>query len=479
MDQLHAFVLMRQGPVTRGYPLLTEAAARIAGVDPELAIVMLAESALGASYAADVPAMAAAAARAHELLARCGSPRARFFAHMAMAMAMVLDGEGERGSGHARLAVTELEQSDELRDELAVSSWAMLGPMYLREAGTGRNLIERTSALARERGAAGNLPILLQMLARDQAASDAWTSAEANLDEAIRLAEETGQRSELAAALAGLAWLQARQGREQECRENAARASQLCAELGLGLYGLWAVQALGDLELGLGHPAQSVAHHRSQVERMRDCGIRDVDLSPAPELVDAYLRLGRPDEAAGAAAGYVEPAEGKRQPWARARAARCRGMVAEGPASREAFEQALELHAQTPDLFEAARTHLAYGARLRRDRRRTESRRQLRAAHELLEQLGSRAWAEQARLELAASGETARRRHPSTLDELTPQEFQIARLLAAGMTTREAAAAAFLSPKTVEYHLRNAYRKLGIRSRQELTAAIASGTRAG
>jgi DNA-binding CsgD family transcriptional regulator len=81
--------------------------------------------------------------------------------------------------------------------------------------------------------------------------------------------------------------------------------------------------------------------------------------------------------------------------------------------------------------------------------------------------------ADQARAELAATGETARRRDPSTLDDLTPQEFQIARLLASGVITREAAAAAFLSPKTVEYHLRNTYRKLGIRSREELTTAMA------
>jgi DNA-binding NarL/FixJ family response regulator len=136
--------------------------------------------------------------------------------------------------------------------------------------------------------------------------------------------------------------------------------------------------------------------------------------------------------------------------------------------AEDAFADAIALHGRTPDAFEAARTRLAFGARLRRAQQRARSRRELRAAHETFELLGAASWAEQARSELAATGETARRRDPSTLDDLTPQEFQIARLLATGMTTREAAAAAFLSPKTIEYHLRNTYRKLGIRSREEL-----------
>jgi DNA-binding CsgD family transcriptional regulator len=103
------------------------------------------------------------------------------------------------------------------------------------------------------------------------------------------------------------------------------------------------------------------------------------------------------------------------------------------------------------------------------------SRERLRRALGTFDDLGAAAWAELARAELAATGETARRRHPSTLDELTPQEVKVSLLLAEGRTTREAAAALFLSPKTVEYHLRNAYRKLGIRSRAELAAAF--GTR--
>ena len=128
-------------------------------------------------------------------------------------------------------------------------------------------------------------------------------------------------------------------------------------------------------------------------------------------------------------------------------------------------------------MFESARTELAYGARLRRAGRRSDARERLRRAIEVFDDLGAAPWAELARTELAATGETARRREPSTIDELTPQELQVSLLLAEGRTTREAAAALFLSPKTIEYHLRNAYRKLAIHSREELAQAL--GTRAG
>ena len=118
------------------------------------------------------------------------------------------------------------------------------------------------------------------------------------------------------------------------------------------------------------------------------------------------------------------------------------------------FDEALRLHERTPDLFEAARTRLAYVGRLRRARRRVRAREHLRAALNAFDRLGAEPWSELARAELEATGQTARRRDPSTADALTPQELQIAQLLAARKTTREAAAALFLSPKTVEYHLR-------------------------
>ena len=475
IDRLRGHVALRRGPVAAGYALLSAAAEEVADTAPELAVIMLAESVHGAFYAGDTAAMVAGAERAAAIARTVASPRATFFASMAGAMAWVIHGDGERGAEQARLAISILERSDELRGDPGLIAWCALGTMFLREAEAGRVLVDRAAEQARTVGAVGMLPIILQHLARDQATTDRWAAAEANLDEAIRLAVETGQRCELAAATAGLAWLQARQGREEACRHHAAQAAELCAELGMAVYRVWAIQALGDLELGLGRAGESAVHHEAQAAALVEHGIADVDLSPAPELVDAYLRLGRTEDAAAVAAPFLAAAEAKGQPWALARAMRCRGLLADDGGWREAFEQGVGLHAHTPDVFEAARTRLAYGARLRRERQRSESREQLRTALDLFERLGARPWADQARQELAASGERARRRDPSTLDDLTPQEFQIARLLAGGMTTREAAAAVFLSPKTVEYHLRNAYRKLGIRSREALAEALKTG----
>jgi DNA-binding CsgD family transcriptional regulator len=267
-----------------------------------------------------------------------------------------------------------------------------------------------------------------------------------------------------------MASLEAHQGREQACREHAVEAVRLSDELGLRFFAVWSDRALGDLELGLARPDAALVHHEAQAERLRAAGIRDVDISSAPELVDEQLRLGRRDEAIAGATEFATQADAKGQPWSCARATRARAMVAEPADAESLFEDALALHTQTPDVFETARTQFAYGAFLRRARRRVLAREQLRPAFEAFERLGARGWADQAEAELAATGETARRRDVSTLDQLTPQELQIAHLLAEGRTTREAAAAIFLSPKTVEYHLRSVYRKLGINSREELAS---------
>jgi DNA-binding CsgD family transcriptional regulator len=312
---------------------------------------------------------------------------------------------------------------------------------------------------------------VLNLLARDQATTDRWAVAEATYREAIDLARESDQRTELVFGLAGLAWLDARRGRERECRRSAADALELCERLGTRLSEVWATAALGELEFGLGDMTAAVERFEHQRELLAGLSITDVDLSPAAELVDAYLRLGRSDEARLVTDEFVPAAIAKGQPWSLARATRCTAQLSDDPA--EMFERALAYHAQTADAFEEARTRLAYGERLRRARNRVLARDQLRAAARTFERLDAAPWVERTATEYAATGETLRRRDPSTVDELTPQELQIALLLASGKTTREAAATLFLSPKTIEYHLRHAYQKLDIHSREELAERLA------
>jgi len=362
--------------------------------------------------------------------------------------------------------------------------WLTLGPIFLRKADVGRSALAEALETARVRAALGELPFVLFLLARDQATSDRWAVAEATYQEAIGISRETDQRTDLGFGLAGLAWLQARRGREDETRALAAAAIEVSGEVGARLYEVWANAALGELALGLGDAARAAEHFEDQRRLVRALGITDVDLSPAAELVDAYVRLGRVNDAELVAAQFMTAAEAKAQPWSLARALRGLGLVAGDAEYAEQFERALRLHANTPDEFETARTRLAYGQRLRRARNRVLARDQLRAAIEVFERLDAQPWAEQARTELAATGETVRRRDPSTVDELTPQELQIAMLLAGGRTTREAAATLFLSPKTIEYHLRHVYQKLDIHSREELATSLAAlpaedGERAG
>ena len=188
---------------------------------------------------------------------------------------------------------------------------------------------------------------------------------------------------------------------------------------------------------------------------------------------------GMDHEARQVVADFDAAAKAKGQPWSLARAFRCGGLVAADGDFAGCFDEALRLHRLTPDGFETARTQLAFGERLRRARSRILAREQLRAAADTFERLGATPWVERARAELAATGETRQRSDPSTVDELTPQELQIALLITAGRTTRETAAALFLSPKTVEYHLRNLYQKFAIHSRAELAQKLTAQARAG
>lgn len=473
IEQLRGHIAARRGHISEAQRILLAAAQQAEPIDPALAAVILAEAVNASFHAGDAATMRLAAERAATLTHDFPDGRPAFFALSAQGMAQIFSGEGERGADAIRAAVTVLEHSDELRDDPRLLAWAAMGRIWLREARVGQALADRALTAARRASAVGVLPFLLAHVATEQAASDRWPEAQAGFHEAIGLARESGQRTDAAYSLARLAHLEARQGRTEQSRVHANESLTLSREMGLAIPELWALAALGELELSLGRPEAALARFEEQRALLKARNILDVDLSPTPELVEACLRLGREDEAAKAAADFVREAAAKAQPWAQARAERCQGLLAAEGESDRHFEAALRLHAETPDGFEAGRTHVAYGARLRRERQRLRAREHLRAAVEIFDRLGAVPWSDIARAELAATGETARRRDATTLNDLTPQELQIAISLAAGRTTRETAAALFLSPKTVEYHLRNVYRKLSIGSRSELKDEMA------
>jgi DNA-binding CsgD family transcriptional regulator len=473
IDHLRAHVGMRSEPVMRSYELLTSGALSVALEDPVLAVTMLADAADACFYAGDAARLAETAGRAAAIDAGTDE-RAAFFTAILQGMAAVLAGRAEDNAAFLHRAAEIFEASDELQRDPLMLGWAALPHLWLREADAGRGLIDRAIEAARNRTALGMLPRLLLHVALHEASTGRTAAAEADFHEAVRHARETGQRSELAASLAGLARIDARLGKAEACIAHATEARALCTELGLGTHDLWALSGLGELELGRGEALAAVAHFEEQQSVLERLGIADVDIWPAPELVEAYLRLGRRDDARAILEPYERAAREKDRPWALARLYRSLGLLAEDDEIDECFNEALRLHEPTNDLFEIGRTRLAYGARLRRSRQRVRAREELRAAIELFDHIGAEPWAEQASAELAATGETARRRDASTLDKLTPQELQIGLLLAEGRTTREAAATLFLSPKTVEYHLRHVYRKLDINSRDALSTALAA-----
>ncbi len=310
------------------------------------------------------------------------SSRVAFYRAMAEGMALTFAGEADRGARLLRQAVKLADSTrDGAGDDPRWLTWAAMGTLWLRESGAGRSLIERATDVARSRAAIGVLPYLLSHVAIDLAATDRWAEAEAIFHEVLGLARETHQWTDLATALARLAWLEARQGKQQECQVHADEAIRLAGELGLGLCRIWALAALGDQCLAHGRTTEAVAHLEQQVTLLRAGGIGDVDISPVPELVELYLKMGAGDTARQLAAGYQDRAAAKGLPWALARAARCQGLVCREEDMDAAFGRALDAHGQALDRFELARTHLAYGSRLRRARQRP-ARPHLRAAAE-------------------------------------------------------------------------------------------------
>ncbi len=230
-------------------------------------------------------------------------------------------------------------------------------------------------------------------------------------------------------------------------------------------------QALGLLGLSLGRPEEALAHLRPLGDVCRRRGLEEPGVVQyAPNLVEALLRSGPREEAEAELERLEAQAERAGRAWARAAAARCRGLMADGDAYERPLRRALAEPADMP--FERARTELALGERLRRDRRRADARAHLAAALTAFEGLGAEPWAERARIELRASGETARRRSEPRSDALTPQELQVAIMVSEGATNKEAGARLFLSAKTIEAHLGRIYRKLGVRSRTELASLI-------
>ncbi|MDQ0093481.1 LuxR family transcriptional regulator [Paeniglutamicibacter psychrophenolicus] len=451
-----------------------EASTQMAPRDPDAAILLLADTIDACLYLCDAPSAMRASDGIIALMGPGTSGAARKWGSIAAGVALVLDGRGEQGSEFIRRGMATHVDNAPWADQWQLR-WHLMGPLFLRESGGARKAMTEAVETVRKRAAVGMLPFLLTLVARDDAAAANWADSEAGYTEAIRIAREDGQGNDLALALAGLAWLEARQGKAAFSALHAEESAGLAVKNSAHLARLWALFAIADLEAGTGDAAKAAGAYSGLEKMLDEVGVKDADLMPGAELVECLCRLGHSERARNVAGRFMAAAAAKGQPWALARAHRALAMAGDVAVAVEGFERALAFHAQTPDLFEAARTKLAYGSWLRRSRRRIDARVLLREALDDFERLGAVPWSDQAAAELKATGETAMRREAGALGRLTPQEHQIAALLAMGKTTRVAAEDLFLSPKTVEYHLRHVYLKLGIHSREELAAVLGGG----
>jgi DNA-binding CsgD family transcriptional regulator len=292
----------------------------------------------------------------------------------------------------------------------------------------------------------------------------------------VKLATAADQDAQRAAALWPLAGAAGWLGRIDEARDAARQGLDLAERSGHGLYVIGYLASVGLVELSLDNPAAAVTALNRAWTLMSAGGLESPGRFPVlPDLVEALVAVGSVDEAAAVGREQRRIAHRLDRPWIRALEARCEALIAdardEETKAVEAFDRALREHRRQDRPLDRARTLLAYGTLHRRRHRKLRARELLESALELFDAAEAAQWAERARVELGRIG--GRRAVPA--GTLSATESEIARLVAAGRTNREVAAALHLSARTVEWNLSKLYRKLGVRSRTELAGALAPG----
>jgi len=323
-------------------------------------------------------------------------------------------------------------------------------------------LSRRHVRLARDAGALSELPGALSARAYVELFAGELAAAEALTEELLQV---TPASFAPYAALGLAAW----SGRSDEV---AALTEATVDEVTLRGEGIgitvteWATAVLGN---GLGRYDEALAAAERASRYSGGLGLAAWSLV---ELIEAAARTGQPERAAEALGRLAESTRAAGTDWALGLEARSRALLSGGEIAERLYREAIQRLGRTRVRAELARAHLLYGEWLRRQHRRVDARKQLRLGYEMLTAMGIEGFAERARRELLATGETVRKRTVETVTELTEQEAEIARLAADGQTNPEIAAKLFLSPRTVEWHLRKVFAKLGIRSRKELREAL-------
>ncbi|MFJ4653329.1 AAA family ATPase [Nocardia sp. NPDC088792] len=334
-----------------------------------------------------------------------------------------------------------------------------------------RNLLTALVAEDREQSSLRLLPMRLHYLASAEYATGHHRDATVHAEEALELADSIGQHHQMDGLRSILAWGAAQAGDEQRCREFAEPTLDAALDRGELATALLSTTALALLDLGAGRYDRVL--DRIESASRGAMGGHYMAVFFTPLRVEAAMRSGQPARIGESLDRFQRWADASRSPWIQGVYARCLAQMSSGDEAEAHFAAAVRLHEKSSRPFEAARTDLLYGEWLRRARRKTEARTSLRAALETFERIGANVWAERARAELRATGDTGRQSTgASVLDLLTPQELQVVRLAAQGLSNREIGGQLFLSPRTVGYHLYKAYPKLGVAVRAELSALL-------
>jgi DNA-binding CsgD family transcriptional regulator len=380
----------------------------------------------------------------------------------------MLDGLATRFVDGSRACAPTLQRAlSEFRrtetEGLADMAWVWLA-VELWDADAWFELGTRQVQAARAAGALAVLPLALHTIAAWHVLAGEFALADTLLAEADSIMVATGD-APMSHARLHLAALQG----DAEALITASISD--ATERGEGVLVRHAEDAAATLYVGLGRYDDALEWAQREVEHNPHAFY----MTALPELVEAAVRCDQPDEARRAVEALSEKTQPSGTAWARGVEARSRALISEGDDADALYRQAIALLGESRLGIEFARAQLLYGEWLRRQNRRVDAREQLRAAHEAFAAMGAGPFAERAERELKATGETVRKRSVETRDELTPQEAQIARLAAERLTNVEIGAQLFLSPRTVEWHLRKVFQKLGINSRRQLRSALPDG----
>jgi DNA-binding CsgD family transcriptional regulator len=454
VEHLRGRIAFDQRRGTDASTLLLSAATRLEPLDGDLAREAYLEALSAAMWAETGVAEAASAA-----LAASGTAT-RLVELVLVALATCLGVGHDAAVPIMTKALDALRSLDAGEEDVSRSLWLVgnraggILATQLWDFDTGRALAQRQVQLARDSGARVQLQFALNYLANTEVVAGNLSAAESMIEE-DRLIAEVSRTPPVAYTAILLA---AYRGHGAGAIETTAREA---AGRGQGRVVTFANYANAVLHNGLGQ--HDVA--RAAASRLIGRDIIGYDALILPELAEAASRTGDAQLLEVAVERVSQRAETLRTPWALGMAARLRALrTGDADLHRESIEQL----SHTPLRVEVARGHLLFGEWLRRDGHRVEARDHLRTAHYMLAAMGIDAFAERARRELLATGETVRKRTVETTDELTAQESQIARLAKEGLSNPEIGTRLFISPRTVEWHLRKVFSKLGITSRRQL-----------